>query len=149
MIVSVSSVRIMKVLKSSKILNNFVIYHRRGTFYHKDNLNQTFEDFFSLILYPISRAASASFLLISSFTSCLILALKLTFVNVFSSGVVKKAVVSGIIFSISAAFALKGALVARLVISNILHSSSSNFVFRASFISRLVISGILFFHRLF
>ena len=72
------------------------------------------------------------------FVASFILASKLSFVNLLSSGIVIKLVASGTLFSISVAFLLMAALVGRLVKTGILFSICVAFLLRVAVVTKLV-----------
>ena len=89
----------------------------------------------------MSSAPSTSLLLARFFAASFILVSKFSFLNIFNLEVLKKLVVSDILFSISVLFVLRVTLVARLV------KSAIYFIWifiRSSLIARLLLSGILF-----
>ena len=89
----------------------------------------------------MSSAPSTSLLLARFFAASFILVSKFSFLNIFKSEVLKKPVVSDILFSISVLFVFRVTLVARLV------KSAIYFIWifiRSSLIARLLLSGILF-----
>ena len=101
--------------KLVEILNNFVLHYLWNDFYQRNNLSRMLEVLIFLFLSPKSSIFITSVSLTRLFSTSFILAMKLVFVNLLNSWVLRKWLISGVLFSIYVAFVFKAALVARTI----------------------------------